>query len=201
MEHRYLVTPFVGVWIETHRAHDGRTVRCHTLRGCVDWNTITITCLNQLFCHTLRGCVDWNAELAEVLIRLMSHTLRGCVDWNYTDVPYESTSAGHTLRGCVDWNFENIDIKRIGEVTPFVGVWIETLQGASQLVSLEVTPFVGVWIETREMLCRDSSFKSHPSWVCGLKQLPVHLIYMSFSHTLRGCVDWTWLPACYTLSK
>ena len=77
------------------------------------------------------------------------------------------------------------------EVTPFVGVWIETLQG-KQIANLNkshpswvcglkqehhggiikpggVTPFVGVWIETHSELDNFSSLRSHPSWVCGLK--------------------------------
>ena len=33
-------------------------------------------------------------------------------------------------------------------VTPFVGVWIETLNGLILMKHLKVTPFVGVWIET-----------------------------------------------------
>ena len=36
----------------------------------------------------------------------------------------------------------------ITEVTPFVGVWIETTDGESTPPSSGVTPFVGVWIET-----------------------------------------------------
>ena len=34
-------------------------------------------------------------------------------------------------------------------VTPFVGVWIETIKSDLQLRIQCVTPFVGVWIETR----------------------------------------------------
>ena len=34
------------------------------------------------------------------------------------------------------------------EVTPFVGVWIETIQLGQILPEESVTPFVGVWIET-----------------------------------------------------
>ena len=34
------------------------------------------------------------------------------------------------------------------EVTPFVGVWIETLPWAPKCTFIRVTPFVGVWIET-----------------------------------------------------
>ena len=37
-------------------------------------------------------------------------------------------------------------------VTPFVGVWIETLRLCISLSRLQVTPFVGVWIETRHRI-------------------------------------------------
>ena len=54
------------------------------------------------------------------------------------------------------------------DVTPFVGVWIETLYPIL-LYSLEnVTPFVGVWIETLSGMYKSET---------------------SYSHTLRGCVD------------
>ena len=33
-------------------------------------------------------------------------------------------------------------------VTPFVGVWIETIRHYNAQVRMHVTPFVGVWIET-----------------------------------------------------
>ena len=31
--------------------------------------------------------------------------------------------------------------------------------------------------------------ESHPAWVCGLKPLGWKLMYLSVSHTLRGCGD------------
>ena len=34
------------------------------------------------------------------------------------------------------------------EVTPYVGVWIETQRVVRWLTCLPVTPYVGVWIET-----------------------------------------------------
>ena len=34
------------------------------------------------------------------------------------------------------------------EVTPYVGVWIETAKGGLTELTLSVTPYVGVWIET-----------------------------------------------------
>ena len=38
--------------------------------------------------------------------------------------------------------------EKVAIVTPFVGVWIETLQKSQENVNKSVTPFVGVWIET-----------------------------------------------------
>ena len=34
------------------------------------------------------------------------------------------------------------------KVTPYVGVWIETLEEAKAYARNAVTPYVGVWIET-----------------------------------------------------
>ena len=33
-------------------------------------------------------------------------------------------------------------------VTPYVGVWIETIPSMKTMTCLAVTPYVGVWIET-----------------------------------------------------
>ena len=42
------------------------------------------------------------------------------------------------------------DIQLFAEyaVTPFVGVWIETIFLTAKVIGIHVTPFVGVWIET-----------------------------------------------------
>ena len=55
-------------------------------------------------------------------------------------------------------------------VTPFVGVWIETHRKSLAGIRQFVTPFVGVWIETVSIFETQINIKSHPSWVCGLKQ-------------------------------
>ena len=39
-------------------------------------------------------------------------------------------------------------LDELQEVTPFVGVWIETLEDKKNSFLAKVTPFVGVWIET-----------------------------------------------------
>ena len=38
------------------------------------------------------------------------------------------------------------------EVTPYVGVWIETIDYSLIIKTLTVTPYVGVWIETGSYL-------------------------------------------------
>ena len=59
-------------------------------------------------------------------------------------------------------------IRAFIHVTPYVGVWIETIKEENQFVEPVVTPYVGVWIETSStMLCTQ-----------GIG-----------CHTLRGCVD------------
>ena len=111
----------------------------------------------------------------------------------------------HTLRGCVDWNLVTRFIAG-GQsmVTPFVGVWIETLIYLHVSVIMKVTPFVGVWIETRYRLgILQEISGSHPSWVCGLKHKSFQVLFGSVRHTLRGCVDWNcwyWLISSRTLS-
>ena len=102
---RSRVTPFVGVWIETAKSFQlFHTVCCHTLCGCVDWNTGTKTELTVGTCHTLRGCVDLNRCAGIASIEPSCHTLRGCVDWNVKRMKNFNDKGGHTLRGCVDWN-------------------------------------------------------------------------------------------------
>ena len=55
-------------------------------------------------------------------------------------------------------------------VTPCVGVWIETpLQKRNVLIGF-VTPCVGVWIETADKSGYRVKTLSHPAWVCGLKR-------------------------------
>ena len=56
-------------------------------------------------------------------------------------------------------------------VTPYVGVWIETSCVIAKGNPKNVTPYVGVWIETRVKRRNWSCSGSHPTWVCGLKQV------------------------------
>ena len=60
-----------------------------------------------------------------------------------------------------------------------------------------VTPCVGVWIETYDRVRTNQLFKSHPAWVCGLKQIVCIKRFCTTCHTLRGCVDWNWTSERY----
>ena len=100
-----IVTPCVGVWIETLEKR-----RYHVAVR-----------------HTLRGCVDWNLLGDDIRSGERSHTLRGCVDWNFIRMIHNNQQEGHTLRGCVDWNHDDPKHNNLNLVTPCVGVWIETL--------------------------------------------------------------------------
>ena len=99
------------------------------------------------FRHTLYGCVDWNSGRARKPRPRPSHTLYGCVDWNKIGDVLIIISESHTLYGCVDWNSGQDGIY----------VWHQ------------VTPCMGVWIETEARTLKYEDIKSHPVWVCGLK--------------------------------
>ena len=159
----------MGVWIETIMPVNPWRLNCHTLRGCVDWNS---ACLQVLFsgrvtpcvgvwietpvpdfpnfclCHTLRGCVDWNRNVIEFTDINYSHTLRGCVDWNTRITGINCGKCRHTLRGCVDWNFiiGFMNVRHFGSHPAWV-CGLKHILNTLQMYK-KVTPCVGVWIET-----------------------------------------------------
>ena len=92
---------------------------------------------------------------------------------------------GHTLYGCVDWNLKSSNSENLSEVTPCMGVWIETISKSR------------TWLFV---------YGSHPVWVCGLKHDVTQYSRTVQSHTLYGCVDWNKIPltptrvfVCHTL--
>ena len=54
-------------------------------------------------------------------------------------------------------------------VAPYVGAWIETNRLDRTVRTERVAPYVGAWIETQYLPQRRDMFKSHPTWVRGLK--------------------------------
>ena len=144
------VTPCMGVWIETHsKRRYSHSCTSHPVWVCGLKPTLTSHGISRSR-HTLYGCVDWNgmrvsetpyetrshpvwvcglkpATLQTLELRYR-HTLYGCVDWNGRDDSECSAAGCHTLYGCVDWNWYSYADQRHIEVTPCMGVWIETRQ-------------------------------------------------------------------------
>ena len=123
----YVVTPCVGVWIETTRsANFSFKSPCHTLRGCVDWNSYgedlvtyeMVTPCVGVWIETLRS------EMKEMINK--SHPAWVC-GLKLIEFWTEDCCCSHTLRGCVDWNWEACAGYIMDVVTPCVGVWIETM--------------------------------------------------------------------------
>ena len=73
------VTPCVGVWIETYWILNKRLLlQSHPAWVC----GLKLGSLRRIHygrCHTLRGCVDWNNDELNTCIDNHSHTLRGCI--------------------------------------------------------------------------------------------------------------------------
>ena len=122
-----LVTPFVGVWIETQSCYLSYPQSCVTPFVGVWIETIVLVVYQlAVISHTLRGCVDWNILrnrqpdsgymshpswvcglklhcAVRCRISQMSHPSWVC---GLKHIAHRCTSLGrsHTLRGCVDWN-------------------------------------------------------------------------------------------------
>ena len=79
-----------------------------------------------------------------------------------------------------------------------MGVWIETEQGSKVRAFFTVTPFVGVWIETVLLVPWLSTWQSHPSWVCGLKHLIAYVdSIIKLSHPSWVCGLKRFTAICY----
>ena len=122
----YLVTPCVGVWIETFLSQKLLPVTvCHTLRGCVDWNlsggcypiVLIVTPCVGVWIETISLYFSDPICIVTPCVGVWIETLQGFI------LPFISESHPawvcglkhcatickvfhlcHTLRGCVDWN-------------------------------------------------------------------------------------------------
>ena len=165
------VTPCVGVWIET--VNDIFSCLIKKVTPCVGVWIETGRLLKTngpIVSHTLRGCVDWNSNVGSSIEEPSRHTLRGCVDWN---LEWNELMSVYNVTPCVGVWIETLNIhfrKIFIVVTPCVGVWIETIQARLSSRQSIVTPCVGVWIETEQTWEAGHTAESHPAWVCGLKQ-------------------------------
>ena len=81
-------------------------------------------------------------------------------------------------------------IRAFIHVTPYVGVWIETIKEENQFVEPVVTPYVGVWIETPTCDCFQNHSQVTPYVGVWIETSSTMLCTQGIGcHTLRGCVD------------
>ena len=206
------VTPCVGVWIETGALiPNWAAIWCHTLRGCVDWNTAKV---GEILPCYVTPCVGVWIETDYQCDDSSALRVTPCVGV-WIETAQESQilldSQGHTLRGCVDWNTNSDEVSKVLRVTPCVGVWIETpflvhkrtthshtLRGCVDWNIGTANTKKGDISHTLRgcvdwnlfLLIRRFILMSHPAWVCGLKHLLQIGTLVRVCHTLRGCVDW-----------
>ena len=163
------VTPCVGVWIETFdkvemperyqshpawvcglkhiKVHKLEMPRCHTLRGCVDWNNLTKSLMpKQRRSHPAWVCGLKHWYWIRIRVWPMSHPAWVCGLKLVEASPYRY-SICHTLRGCVDWN-------------PYKSF------GCSSHSS---HPAWVCGLKQNDIEMNTTFEKSHPAWVCGLK--------------------------------
>ena len=140
--------------------------------------------------HTLRGCVDWNIHLLDRFDCLMSHPSWVC-GLKHSNIDDGDDVFGHTLRGCVDWNLLSYWWVSSGrESHPS---WVCGLKQVNNVIEMskEVTPFVGVWIETKDIVEYSAGVCCHTLRGCvDWNSELISDLQCRDSHTLRGCVDW-----------
>ena len=112
-----VVTPFVGVWIETSILPYLTTYR-------------TVTPFVGVWIETLGLIMVVGGAKVTPFVGVWIETLNATLPL--------AAAACHTLRGCVDWNHRASLQKDFREVTPFVGVWIET-EPRPQAAAVEVS--------------------------------------------------------------
>ena len=165
-----LVTPCVGVWIETTNTKKWYTTEgSHPAWVCGLKLCCIIYLETEIGSHPAWVC-GLKLPLGRLRASARGHTLRGCVDWNYKAITQYKKTGSHTLRGCVDWNYADRE-ERLNKIKshPAWVCGLKLRRSTNNITSKRVTPCVGVWIETYNVDYWDGT---------------------SQRHTLRGCVDW-----------
>ena len=186
------VTPFVGVWIETLKVGVALKAVGHTLRGCVDWNVSSFFgCSASRVTPFVGVWIETKIFDTLIVVDDKSHPSWVCGLKLLTKLQYESWRKSHPSWVCGLKQEKRKNRLNLADVTPFVGVWIETCKDDIEKFKAEVTPFVGVWIETPSPPTTTKHLSRHTLRGCVDWNYVVSLAdYYTRSHTLRGCVDW-----------
>ena len=76
-----------------------------------------------------------------------------------------------------------------------MGAWIE-IRYSSPISPLRfVAPHMGAWIEINLTCEKSKTWRSHPTWVRGLKYCSLRFCSECFCRTPHGCVDWNYFDA------
>ena len=123
---------------------------------------------------------------------MIGHTLRGCVDWNtHFYIVLNHFPESHPTWVCGLKLYRGATPCIPSDVTPYVGVWIETLFILTSRSRARVTPYVGVWIETPTCDCFQNHSQVTPYVGVWIETSSTMLCTQGIGcHTLRGWVDW-----------
>ena len=143
------VTPFVGVWIETSQRSYGYAPRYVTPFVGVWIETADIKFTAKTYGVTPFVGVWIETQIAQQVYKNdLSHPSWVCGLKRINNKLQDSIFESHPSWVCGLKHRKLAHVYKINAVTPFVGVWIETLCNVDYLTPSSVTPFVGVWIET-----------------------------------------------------
>ena len=150
-----MVTPFVGVWIEIA----ARDLYLSLFSSLPSWECGLKLHIGKNIPAKFQSLPSWECGLK-------FHDM-----WMYC-----SGNASLPSWECgLKWNGKTV-FYGIGNVTPFVGVWIEICESGESSSCLSVTPFVGVWIEMKTSIRERYRYTSLPSWECGLKSINASVV-------------------------
>ena len=147
----------------------------------MDWNFFTSAAIRLDNSHTLRGCVDWNTVNAANLQPVStSHPSWVCGLKLHRDIVARWRQQSHPSWVCgLKLGDADNDIFQIASHPSWVCGLKQPILNKRKKAA-QVTPFVGVWIETLHPGGVLIYGVSHPSWVCGLKHNFNNLIICQF---------------------
>ena len=160
---------------------------CHTLYGCVDWNTISRT---ASYFITVTPCMGVWIETSLCAASCAPCCVTPCMGvWIETALssPPTRRAGCHTLYGCVDWN-SSATRSSISPATSHP-VWVCGLKLRKNSFSPITWQSHPVWVCGLKHV-KDYNghpmHKSHPVWVCGLKPNLLQKTY--HNHRVTPCM-------------
>ena len=164
------VTPFVGVWIETpdYLGWD-LSLRSHPSWVCGLKLQKRYDALWIYRCHTLRGCVDWNNLLYNFREKLYVTPFVGVWIETFNKTTNASTHKSHPSWVCGLKRYSSKRIQRNGMSHPSWVCGLKRVKICQMICSVMSHPSWVCGLKLTSFRSFEPSKMSHPSWVCGLK--------------------------------